>query len=832
MSRCSTRRPSDKTRERRRNMPEGTKRNRTRHERIELADIIRGTGGDQVFSKLLLDTTADRFCEKPLYGRSATLSAETVREMYSKKMLAFDNAEALKTCQDAVIRMIGIDIIDENKVKDDDVADVDTAPDIVSNDGDGNDGVVVSDETDSSDDDIADVDDEDDVDDTVDDDSDVLDAEGTPERKQHFTAISPGSAKILKQQLKEFGIVGNNDDDTDDAESDAADESMHGDDDAPVTIDASKDDDGNIVDVDVDEPEPDEPTVDQTASMAAQIIDKTVPHIEDDAHADSGVATDAADAVDAGDIDKKTDDKHDEEDVPEMQERNETNDSVPSNDAPHNESILNAPMPPVQQPSPDTTADSQPQQTEQPTMPTSDVQGNVNGGAYSNQPWSTPYAYQQSDAHQTAQQPPVPTMEFSKPKKQRTGLKSFGFGCLGAAVVCGLALGGTIFLANTTDLLDGMFGGGTTIVTQQSPSGTDADIPEEGNTAQQVADKVLPSVVSITTSSDSSTNTGSGCVMDEEGHIITNYHVIEGADELVVSMNGENYDATVVGYDDSSDLAVIKIDCDKDKLTPITFGDSDKLDIGEFVMAAGSPFGNEQSVSVGIISSLNRSTAMSSISGTTIYADLIQTDAAINPGNSGGALVDGNGNLIGICSLIESYSGSSSGVGFAIPSNYAIDIATQIIESGKAVHPYLGATVSTVDPITAFQRGLKATSGALVQSVDANTAADEAGLQEDDVITAVDDEEVTSADGLIITLRKHAVGDEVTLTVMRGDKEMDVKVKLGSDEERQEAEKKQEEQQQRGDTVLRNDSGNGSSGLNGYNFDLDTLRDMLNGLGR
>ena len=805
-------------------MPDGTKRNRTRHKRIELADIIRGTGGDQVFSKLLLDTTADRFCEKPLYGRSATLSAETVREMYSKKMLAFDNAEALKTCQDAVIRMIGIDIIDENKVKDDDVADVDTAPDVVSNESGGNDDVVASDDTDSTDVDVVAIDDENDVDDDF---GDVSDVEGMTEHKQHFTSISSGSAKILKQQLKELGIVGKSDDDTDDAENDTVDESVHGDDGGvPVIADASKDDDGNVVDVDVDEPEPDKPDVNQTASMAAQIIDKTVPHIEDDAHADSGVATDVADAVDAGDIDKKTDDKHDEEDVPEMQERNETNDSVPSNDAPRNEGILNAPMPSVQQPSHDTTTDSQTQQTAQPVMPTNEAQDNVNDGTYSNQPWSTPYSYQQSDTHQTTQQPSVPTMEFSKPKKQRTGLKSFGFGCLGAAVVCGLALGGTIFLANTTDLLDGMFGGGTTIVTQQSPSGTDADIPEEGNTAQQVADKVLPSVVSITTSSDSSTNTGSGCVMDEEGHIITNYHVIDGADELVVSMNGENYDATVVGYDDSSDLAVIKINCDKDKLTPITFGNSDKLDIGEFVMAAGSPFGNEQSVSVGIISSLNRSTAMSSISGTTIYADLIQTDAAINPGNSGGALVDGNGNLIGICSLIESYSGSSSGVGFAIPSNYAIDIATQIIENGKAVHPYLGATVSTVDPITAFQRGLRATSGALVQSVDANTAADEAGLQEDDVITSVDDEEVTSADGLIITLRKHAVGDEVTLTVMRGDKEMDVKVKLGSDEERQEAEKKQEEQQQRGDTVFRNDSGNGSS--NGYSFDLDTLRDMLN----
>ena len=153
-------------------------------------------------------------------------------------------------------------------------------------------------------------------------------------------------------------------------------------------------------------------------------------------------------------------------------------------------------------------------------------------------------------------------------------------------------------------------------------------------------------------------------MLDTEGHILTNNHVVDGYDQYVVTMDGgTTYEAEFVGNDASSDLAVIKLkDADASKLTPIEIGDSSKLNVGEWVMAIGSPFGNEQSVSTGIVSALYRSTAMSSTSGNTIYANMIQTDAAINPGNSGGALVNDNGELVGINSLIESYSGSSSGV--------------------------------------------------------------------------------------------------------------------------------------------------------------------------
>ena len=339
---------------------------------------------------------------------------------------------------------------------------------------------------------------------------------------------------------------------------------------------------------------------------------------------------------------------------------------------------------------------------------------------------------------------------------------------------------------------------------------------EDTTLAETVSAKCLPSVVSITvsgssssegttsqssTDSESTSGIGSGVVLDKDGNILTNYHVIEGATDIAVSMNGESYEAEVVGSDESSDLAVIKLkDCDKSKLTPIEVGDSSKLNVGEWVMAIGSPFGNEQSVSTGIVSSLYRSTALPSASGTSIYANMIQTDAAINPGNSGGALVNDQGQLIGINSIIESYSGSSSGVGFAIPANYAVKIAKQIIAGKTPVHPYLGVTLGTVNATNARRNNLSVTEGAYVGSVTEDGPADKAGLQKGDVVTKCDDTDITSADSLIIALRSYEVGDKVTLTVMRGKDEKKLEVTLGSDE------KLQQEQQ---DNSESDGSGNG-----------------------
>lgn len=364
------------------------------------------------------------------------------------------------------------------------------------------------------------------------------------------------------------------------------------------------------------------------------------------------------------------------------------------------------------------------------------------------------------------------TVVKTKTKKAPVFLASFGGLVVGAVLVIALVMSGAFKITDSNVQATG------------STSTQNIEIDAEDTTlAEVVAAKAQPSVVSISTTTSEGSGVGSGVVLDTDGNVLTNCHVIEGATELVVSMGGESYEAELVGEDSSSDLAVIRLkDVDSSKLTPIEIGDSDDLSVGEWVMAIGSPFGNEQSVSTGIVSALYRSTALPSTSGTSIYANMIQTDAAINPGNSGGALVNDNGELIGINSIIESYSGSSSGVGFAIPVNYAINIASQIIDGKTPVHPYLGVSLTSVNALSARANNLGATEGALVVAVSDGGPAADAGIQENDIITKIDGEQVTSADGLIIALREHGVGDKVTLTVVRDSKEREVEVTLGSDE--------------------------------------------------
>lgn len=360
--------------------------------------------------------------------------------------------------------------------------------------------------------------------------------------------------------------------------------------------------------------------------------------------------------------------------------------------------------------------------------------------------------------------------------------------------LAGLAVGAVLVIALVmTGALNIDRGGSVTANTSGSSQTIEID-PEDTTLAETVAAKSLPSVVSISTeiassgmgdsSSASSGNIGSGVILDTDGNILTNNHVVEGATSIVVTLDdGSSFEAELVGADSSSDLAVIKLtNADGASLTPIEIGDSDDLSVGEWVMAIGSPFGNEQSVSTGIVSALYRSTALSSTSGTSIYANMIQTDAAINPGNSGGALVNDQGELIGINSVIESYSGSSSGVGFAIPVNYAKNIADQIIAGKTPVHSYLGVTLTSVNAWNARQNNLAVDSGAYVNEVVADGPAAQAGIQQGDIITAVNGEAITSADGLIIAIREHEVGEKVTLTVMRGTEEQQVEVTLGSDE--------------------------------------------------
>ena len=371
-----------------------------------------------------------------------------------------------------------------------------------------------------------------------------------------------------------------------------------------------------------------------------------------------------------------------------------------------------------------------------------------------------------------------------RPKKPHPGLRSLLFGLLGgvigaAAVVAVLVVGG--FVAMPSSTTSGKTGStGTTsssqTVTVNSGDSTDTTL------ANAVAQKALPSVVSINVTTSDGEGVGSGVVLDTDGNIVTNYHVIEGAQSISVSTGDASYDATVVGSDESSDLAVIKIDAGDAALTPIEVGDSSTLQVGDWVMSLGSPFGLEQSVSTGIVSSLYRSTMLQNTSGNTIYTNLIQTDATINPGNSGGALVDDEGKLVGINSLIESYSGSSSGVGFAIPGNYAVEVAQKLIAGQTVTHAYIGGSFQTVTANNARSNSLSVNQGAYVAELADDGPAAQAGIQKGDVITALDDEEITSSDALVLAVRSHSVGDTVTVTLMRGSKQMQVQVTLGSDE--------------------------------------------------
>ena len=386
--------------------------------------------------------------------------------------------------------------------------------------------------------------------------------------------------------------------------------------------------------------------------------------------------------------------------------------------------------------------------------------------------------------------------------KNHGGAKTFGIAFAGAAVACVLVIGGfSAFNAVTT----GSPSGATTVLGSTTSTATTGSADDDTTLAESVSQKCLPSVVAIdvytnqssgyygpnTSSSLTETSLGSGVVLSEDGYIITNYHVIEGADALKVTIDGEEYDADIIGSDPSSDIAVVKAK-DASGLTAIELGDSDNLTVGEWVMSIGSPFGLEQSVATGIVSATNRSQVMDSSSSsdqygqssgtTTVYTNMIQTDAAINPGNSGGALVDSDGKLIGINTLITSYSGNYSGVGFAIPVNYAVNLAQQIIEGKTPTHAQLGVSLSTINSQIAKRYGFSVDEGAYVSAVSSGSGADSAGIEVGDIITAFDGTKVTSASDLMLAVRSKNPGDSATVTVNRDGQSQDIQVTLGSDE--------------------------------------------------
>jgi putative serine protease PepD len=261
---------------------------------------------------------------------------------------------------------------------------------------------------------------------------------------------------------------------------------------------------------------------------------------------------------------------------------------------------------------------------------------------------------------------------------------------------------------------------------------------------------------------------GSGFVYDNEGHVITNQHVVDGAQSIKVTFwNGKTYDATVVGTDPSTDVAVLHVDAPASVLEPLSFADSSKLEVGDGVVAIGSPFGLEQTVTSGIVSALHRQ-----ITAPNDFAidDAIQTDAAINHGNSGGPLLDMTGRVVGVTSQIESESGGNDGVGFAVSSNTVQRIADALISNGSVAHAYLGvATETSTSP-----------AGATITTVRSGTPAAEAKLAAGDVVTAVDGEPVSSADQLRELVDAHKPGDSVTLTISRNGDTKSLRAVLGT----------------------------------------------------
>ena len=295
---------------------------------------------------------------------------------------------------------------------------------------------------------------------------------------------------------------------------------------------------------------------------------------------------------------------------------------------------------------------------------------------------------------------------------------------------------------------------------------------------------VSPSVVAIKTDSGE----GSGVIIDDSGHVLTNNHVVSGAQQLTVTLSdGRTFKATIQGTDPSTDLAVVTIEGAPKDLQPISIGDSDALKVGDPVMAVGNPLGLAGTVTTGIVSALNRPVTTSAAqeqpqqqnpfgqqrqqqsSSNPVVTNAIQTSAAINPGNSGGALVNANGQLVGINSSIASLGSSGSsqsgniGIGFAIPVKEAASIAKQLMADGTAEHAYLG--IAPVDGTASDGNATRA--GAQVSTVSAGPPAEKAGRRAGDVITEVNGERVDSAESLVAHVREYAVGDTVKLTVLR-----------------------------------------------------------------
>ena len=386
------------------------------------------------------------------------------------------------------------------------------------------------------------------------------------------------------------------------------------------------------------------------------------------------------------------------------------------------------------------------------------------------------------------QQPPLghpgPAAPAPEPPR-RAGRWRIGVaGLLAGALIGGGAGAGVALLADGSD---GNSSGGST------PAAQNVTItnPEKATAVTAAAAKAAPSVVTVYVTGASGSGSGSGVVLSQDGYVLTNNHVVslDGAGSSVVSVrtsDGTLYDATVVGTQPVYDLAVLKLQ-GASGLTPATFADSDDVQVGDLAVAIGAPLGLSDTVTDGIISAKGRAVATGSTEGDATVIDALQTDAAINPGNSGGALVNGAGEVVGINTAIASVASAAPGqstesgnigVGFAIPGNTAKRIAQELIADGKAEITYLGVSAQTAaDP----QQSEIGTGAQLVQ-VQPGTPAADAGLQAGDVVTAVGDRVVTTSTELTAAVRSASPGDQVTLTVRRGQDTQQLQVTLGASE--------------------------------------------------
>ena len=323
---------------------------------------------------------------------------------------------------------------------------------------------------------------------------------------------------------------------------------------------------------------------------------------------------------------------------------------------------------------------------------------------------------------------------------------------------------------------------------QSNKSGTGSATAKTGEAAdwKTVASEVSGSVVSIQAALSNGTAKGSGAIVSAKGYIVTNNHVISGAQQIQVTLsNGQMYTAQVVGTDTTTDLAVIKLDNPPSDLKAVEFADSDKLAVGEDVMAIGNPLGYDDTATTGIVSALNRPVTVTDDSGSDIVTNAVQIDAAINPGNSGGPTFNAAGQVIGInSSIASSDSAGSIGIGFAIPSNLVKRVANEIIKDGKVKHVALGVTITTgtVEADGVTRAGAKVTAGTSGSAVVSGSPADKAGLKVGDVIVAYDGNAVSSTYSLLGYVRASVLNDKVTLTIVRGGKTMDVEVTLDKEE--------------------------------------------------